>query len=529
MEIQDIKRQLSILTVLARYNLKPNKNNLLNCPFHNDKTASLQIYPKTNSFYCFACGVTGDQIEFIEKYEASTGGTVSSSNRSAFDKHQVILKAKEMINNQPAQTYKPKQDIKVSKNPDFETLFLQFKQSLLRSPKAQEYLKQRSLEGFKELGYNSGKLYNKLKNCIIFPLKDKSGNTASLYGRRINESKGYNLEYGKHYYSENRSGLYPCYPSKETEILIITEAIIDTATLLQIPEITSQFTVLSAYGTNGLTKEHKQAISELQHLQEIIFFFDGDQAGKEGTAKYAEELKVLLPGTTITAVETLEQEDINSIFVKYDKEAILQLIGERKSVNKNQEPPEDEKQLRNLLSSIEKENFNNPIPELDTSLPNKIIYETDTARYIVKGSLCKQLDKMLVSLDVQHLETGLKYRCRLDLYEEKQTRKEAREAAEKLDLRSDLIESDLSKLTDLLEEFRDIGLQENIGNNDNDPTPDLPTQTKCKNFLSKENLIERINELVGKSGIVGEFNNRIFLFIIAAETVVCILLCKEFI
>ena len=56
MEIKEIKNRLSILSVLASYNLKPNKNNLINCPFHNDKTASLQIYSRTNSFYCFACG-----------------------------------------------------------------------------------------------------------------------------------------------------------------------------------------------------------------------------------------------------------------------------------------------------------------------------------------------------------------------------------------------------------------------------------------------------------------------------------------
>ncbi len=507
MEINEIKRQLSILTVLAMYNLKPNKNNLLKCPFHEDKTASLQIYPKTNSFYCFACGATGDQIEFIEQYEK-------------LDKHQAILKAKTMINNQPAQTYKPKQDMKVSENPDFETLFLQFKQSLLRSTKAQEYLKQRGLEDFKEIGYNSGKFYNKLKHCIIFPLKDKSGNITSLYGRRITEAKAYTVEVGKHYYSENRTGLYPCYPNAETETLIITEAIIDAATLLQVPEITSEFTILSAYGTNGLTKEHKNAIKELKNLKEIIFFFDGDTAGKEGIAKYSEELQGLLNGVEVTAVPTPDGEDINSMFATYGKDAILQLIEERKAIEYQEN---EEKKLRNLLSSIEKENFNNPIPELDTSLPNKIIFETETARYIVKGGLSKQLDKMLVSLDVQHLETGLKYRCRLDLYEEKQTRKEAREAAEKLELRSDLIETDLSRLTDLLEEYRDYGLEENNGNNDNEPMPDLPTQTKCKNFLSKDtstgsvSLIERLNELIGKSGITGEFNNRIFLFIIATS------------
>jgi DNA primase len=156
MEIQDIKRQLSILTVLAKYNLKPNKNNLLNCPFHNDKTASLQIYPKTNSFYCFACGATGDQIEFIEKYEK-------------LDKHQAILKAKSMIPAATADTLKSnKTDMQPTRQPDYEELFLQFKQSLLRSTKAQEYLKQRGLEDLKEIGYNSGKFFDKLSTALSF-------------------------------------------------------------------------------------------------------------------------------------------------------------------------------------------------------------------------------------------------------------------------------------------------------------------------------------------------------------------------
>ena len=119
---------------------------------------------------------------------------------------------------------------------------------------------------------------------------------------------------------------------------------------------------------------------------------------------------------------------------------------------------------------------------------------------------------------MQHLETAIKYRTRLDLYEEKQTRKEAREAAEKLDLRSDLIENDLSKLTDLLEEHRETLLRQGYGEQDNNDKPlDLPTQTKCKDFLSKPNLIELITNLIGQSGITGEENNRLFLFVIATS------------
>mgnify|MGYP001170902118 CR=1 FL=1 len=40
---------------------------------------------------------------------------------------------------------------------------------------------------------------------------------------------------------------------------------------------------------------------------------------------------------------------------------------------------------------------------------------------------------------------------------------------------------------------------------------------KCLNFLKKPNLIKNINQLIGKSGVVGEENNRIFLYVIASS------------
>jgi DNA primase/ABC-type dipeptide/oligopeptide/nickel transport system ATPase component len=509
MQISQIKQKLTITAVLAHYGIQPARDSHIKCPFHEDDKPSMKIYTDTNTYHCFGCGKTGDVIQFIQDKEQCS-------------KHQAILKAKSMIPQAQAENPRPnKTPMESPQHPDYEALFIKFKQSLTRSQKARDYLKQRGLENFKEVGYNSSKFFDKLKHCIVFPLKDKNENVTSLYGRRINNS---NPQYGIHYYTENRTGLYPSYPPKETEKLIITEAVIDAATLLQVPEITSQYSILSAYGTNGLIKEHKEAIKKLKNLKEIIFFFDGDTAGKEGIAKYSEELKEL--NCKITVVETPEQEDVNSMFVTYGKESTLQLLNERKPIK---EEDNGEKKLRNLLtsieqSSIENKSFTNPIPELDTSLPNKIIFlpdrqagETQIARYIVKGSLPKQLDKMLVSLDIQELETGLKYRCRLDLYEDKQVRKEAREAAEKLDLRSDLIEGDLSLLTDLLEEHRDKELQQKRQEQNADITLDPATQNKCRAFLEKPDLMNRIDSLIEKSGIVGEQNNRQFLFIIATS------------
>ncbi|MEM1408184.1 MAG: CHC2 zinc finger domain-containing protein, partial [Bacteroidota bacterium] len=87
MEIPEIKQQLTIGQVLDHYGLKPDRNHMLCCPFHDDKTPSLQIYPKTNTFCCFSsnCNAgTGDVIDFIQLKEQCT-------------KHEAITKAKALL------------------------------------------------------------------------------------------------------------------------------------------------------------------------------------------------------------------------------------------------------------------------------------------------------------------------------------------------------------------------------------------------------------------------------------------------
>jgi DNA primase len=86
MEISEIKRRLSIETVLQHYNLTPDRNRQICCPFHEDDTPSCRIYPQTNSFHCFGCGATGDQIEFIERYEKCS-------------KHEALTQAAALITN----------------------------------------------------------------------------------------------------------------------------------------------------------------------------------------------------------------------------------------------------------------------------------------------------------------------------------------------------------------------------------------------------------------------------------------------
>ena len=252
---------------------------MANCPFHPDKTPSLQIYPKSNTYCCFSSNCTagaGDQIQFIELQEGFDKLSPSEG------KHQAIVKAKELLGLKPetTNTENPKEQ-----SPDYEQIFTKLRQNIGKSPDAKRYIKERNLTSANlELGYNATG-YQHLKHCIIFPLKDRNNRVVSLYGRSL--SKG-------HYYTENRKGLYPKYPSPEARKLILTESIIDAATLLQEQEITEEYEILALYGTNGLTSEHKEAIQELKHLQEIVLWMDGDPAGEKAAEKYQETIGQLI-------------------------------------------------------------------------------------------------------------------------------------------------------------------------------------------------------------------------------------------
>ncbi|MBA2582840.1 MAG: hypothetical protein H0V01_05565, partial [Bacteroidetes bacterium] len=98
MEIQEIKAKLTLATVLSYYSLKPDKNLRLNCPFHEDKTPSLQVYYKTHTAYCFSsnCKTHGkslDVIDFILHKENST-------------KREALMKAQEILGTENTTTEK---------------------------------------------------------------------------------------------------------------------------------------------------------------------------------------------------------------------------------------------------------------------------------------------------------------------------------------------------------------------------------------------------------------------------------------
>ena len=350
---------------------------MLNCPFHEDKTASLQVNLEKHFYKCHACGAKGDQIQWVQDYEK-------------ISKHEAIVKCEQLANNQEPVVWETKKTIDISqlqKTTFLEIMFKSFRKGLMNSQPAKDYCKKRNLDHTKlEISFNSGQFHhgerrteelinnslavgllldNGLKTStgeiaysifgkysLVFALKNKENEIVSFYFRSVLEEQK-----AKHFYLKNRQGLYPNYPNPKTKKLILTESIIDCASLLQIDEVVKNYSIIACYGTNGLNEEIQKAILELTELEEIIFAFDNDDAGKEAVNKYGAKFMKDYPSIKITALN-LPNKDINETLQLHENEIIIELLEQRKSFLFSSEMP---------LGNILKEETNPQITEVEST------------------------------------------------------------------------------------------------------------------------------------------------------------------
>jgi energy-coupling factor transporter ATP-binding protein EcfA2 len=343
-------------------------------------------------------------------------------------------------------------------------------------------------------------------------MKDKTNRITGLYFRStVNDSDQ------KHFYLKDSRGLYPHYPNPQTEKLIITESIIDAASLLQIREITEEYSILAAYGTNRLTEEIKAGIGELKTLSEIVFVFDTDEAGRKAALKYGELLKVAMPQITYSTVE-LPCKDVNETLQAHKQEIFIHLLEKRtllfssESVNAKKEVQSAEK---------EKEPITNQ-SSLNSSNPYKLIYQSERTTYVIKGGVDKVMSKLSITLEIINCELNegiSKRRFKLDLYDTKQVEKTVEEAAEYLQLTKSRLERDIDELTENLDEYREGEIQQ-ASNKVSEPGIYILSpneRNEALNLSRSKELIQTIQSKLSQSGIIGEEENKTFLYIIAAS------------
>jgi DNA primase len=459
-DIERLKSSLDFMSIIEGYGLKPiqkGKNIFIKCPFHEDDTASLSIDPVKNLYHCFGCGEKGNPIQFLQKMEAI-------SFREAYDKlnnsDSLKLKATTSKDSKTITNNKHRIDDETIPQIEIDKLFVDtwshFKESFANSPEAKEYL--HKIRGIKnhqglEVGYCSGDFAKNLaakekkklqvlgllldkesphfKDCIVFALKDKDQKVVSFYGRKITKDKG------SHYYLKNRKGLFYSYKNKDS--LILVESIVDGLSLLSSDMGKGIGDVLSLYGVNGYSDEHKEVVN---NYQKIYICLDGDKQGLEAAHNLAHKLRQ--QNKKVYIVELPNEGDLNDYFLLAAK-------------NKN-EPNEKLTWLKNELTHLEEKKL-----QLKEINGNHHI-EGEKVNYHIQGLLNQSLDKLRLTFKVSFKNNeSLYFIDTVDLYSRRARQSFIEGLKEELNLSESLISTELKEMIPLLEKEKlaDLNTDEN--------------------------------------------------------------------
>ena len=153
--------------------------------------------------------------------------------------------------------------------------------------------------------------------------------------------------------------------------------------------------------------------------------------------------------------------------------------------------------------------------ELSIKNEFKLLFKGKSHEYEIFGKLSNDVTDMTVMVVAMDAEKLKRHRRKVNLFNQAHLLNLCDELAIEMDVDAALIERDLTRLTDLLEEFRD-----NEFNTNNVPLE----LTKHRNpllkktalsILNDKDILKRIGQLLESVGIIGEEKMRLALFIIA--------------
>lgn len=358
--IEDLLSAVDIVQVIgARVELrKMGANYSACCPFHQEKTPSFTVSQTKQFYHCFGCGVHGDAIQFLMEHSglhfleavdllaARAGMTVpkdaqfleSESRYSAI--YAKLFEASELFQNQ------------LEHHPDKDRAIQYLKARGLTAKTVREFNLGFALPAWdvlvKALGKNqeaiqqllaaglivakeNGRYYDRFRDRILFPIRDRRGRITGFGGRIIDKGEPKYLNSPETVVFHKSHQLYGLYEARSKnrvlESLVIVEGYLDVVLL-------AQFGITNVVATLGtaLTEHHLEQLFRLS--QTLYFCFDGDPAGREAARK---ALHLCLPemkeGRVVRFVMMPTGEDPDSFVRKNGKIAFLNQLQGAKALS----------------------------------------------------------------------------------------------------------------------------------------------------------------------------------------------------
>ena len=273
------------------------------CPFHTENTPSFTVSPNKQFYHCFGCGKHGSAIGFMMEFEGMefvdsietlaqmagmevpNQGNYQHSNKSK-NLYEVMDNANRYFLNsfnqsEFARGYIENRGISAETYQVFQVSFAPDSWDGLM--KNMSNTSQNDLMEAGLLAKNdNGRVYDKFRGRLMFPIQDKRGRVIAFGGRAVkpdqkpkylNSPETPLFHKGKELY-----GLNIARKHSNDKNIIVVEGYMDVIAL-------HQAGIKNSVATLGTATSEHHIITLLRSYEEIVFCFDGDKAGIEAAWK----------------------------------------------------------------------------------------------------------------------------------------------------------------------------------------------------------------------------------------------------
>ena len=344
--IDELIARNPIEDVVGQYvSLKRSGSNLFGlCPFHGEKTASFSVAPDKGIYYCFGCHKGGGAVNFMMEVEglsypdavralAKRAGMEVPEDEQYQSRYRqqerlwaLMKEAGRFFNEQlytPAGAacleYVKKRGLSKAVVTRFGMGFAPDSwNSLIHAMKKKGYTEQELIDA-DLVGQKNGRIYDRFRNRLMFPIIDVRGNVIGFGGRVLDDSKPKYLNTSETLIFNKRKNLFGLNFAKKSKLgyIILVEGNIDVVALHQF----GFDNAVASLGTS-LTEEHANLLS--RYTEQVVLTYDSDEAGQRAAQRAIPMLEKV--GIQVKVLKMKDAKDPDEFLQKFGADRFKLLL-----------------------------------------------------------------------------------------------------------------------------------------------------------------------------------------------------------
>ena len=401
------------------------------CPFHGEKTASFSVAPDKNIYYCFGCHKGGGPINFMMEVEGLSypDAVRALAKRAGMEvpedeqyqsryRQQERLWAlmKEAARYFHAQLYSPagaeglayaqKRGMPKGTLTKFGIGFAPNTWNGLCDAMRQKGYTDQELRDAGLVSEKNGRIYDRFRNRLMFPIIDTRGNIIGFGGRVMDDSTPKYLNSPETLIFNKRKNLFGLNLAKKSKLgyLILVEGYMDAIALHQY----GFDCAVASLGTS-LTEEHATLLS--RYTEQVYLIYDADEAGQRAAQRAIPMLE--RAGLRIKVLKVRDAKDPDEFLKKFGPDKFKLLLEE--SANRVEYQLNVIRGKYDIREDDQKIRYVHEAAELISTL------ESSVQREVYGGRVAESAG---ISLDAMKLEINKAFKRRMAIQRKKKERED---------------------------------------------------------------------------------------------------------